>query len=203
MKYVEAPNEVSGSRVATELFLAGGISNCPNWQQELVMKLQDTDLIIFNPRRANFPMGDEEAGRKQIAWEWKYLQRADYISFWFPRETLCPITLFELGSWSMSETKLFVGCHPDYPRRFDVEIQLALRCPEIKVVYDLNCLAGQIIEYHNSKKERETGFATTCPGCDTTTHWTHFGSDWKCSTCGEWRRWHAKGWVKEGENPFS
>jgi len=153
MKYVEAPSEYSGDEYS--IFLAGGISRCPNWQQELVLRLSDTDLIVYNPRRANFPMGNELEGIKQIRWEWDYLQKVDYISFWFPKETLCPITLFELGSWSMSETKLFVGCHPDYPRRFDVEVQLSLRCPEIKIVYDIDCLARQIIDYHSSRWKGE------------------------------------------------
>ena len=147
MKYVEAPEEYTGPN--RSMFLAGGISNCPNWQREIALKLNDTDLTVYNPRRDNFPMGDLVEGKKQIRWEWKYLQEADYISFWFPKETLCPITLFELGSWSMSDKKIFVGCHLDYARRFDVEEQLELRRPEVEIVYDLYRLLAQIIEYHN------------------------------------------------------
>jgi hypothetical protein len=36
--------------------------------------------------------------------------------FWFPCETLCPITLYELGAWTVlapqTGTKLFVGACP-------------------------------------------------------------------------------------------
>jgi len=39
----------------------------------------------------------------------------------FPCETLCPITLYELGTWSIlsqqTGAKLFVGCHPEYKRK--------------------------------------------------------------------------------------
>ena len=38
----------------------------------------------------------------------------------FPAETLCPITLYELGTWTQrglhSDTKIFVGCDPNYKR---------------------------------------------------------------------------------------
>lgn len=143
MKYVEAPKRhwYSGN---TSVFLAGGISNCPNWQIELVNKLKDTDLFFLNPRRHNFPMGDKEEGMKQIKWEFAHIKRADMISFWFPKETLCPITLFELGACSMMDKPIFVGCHPDYKRRFDVEIQLELRRPEVEIVYSLDDLANQL-----------------------------------------------------------
>jgi len=92
MKYIEAPTEHSTSSPFT-LFLAGGISNCPDWQQEMVEKLKDTNLVLFNPRRANFPMGDKDAGLRQIKWEAYYLDKCNYILFWFPKETnLCRVS---------------------------------------------------------------------------------------------------------------
>ena len=56
-----------------DLFLAGGISNCPDWQSEVIKMLGDTDLNIANPRR---PYGLEKTGdaaAKQIAWEHEML----------------------------------------------------------------------------------------------------------------------------------
>ena len=29
------------------------------------------------------------------------------ISFWFPKETICPIVLYELGAWSMTNKTYF------------------------------------------------------------------------------------------------
>ena len=144
MRYVEAPDTGENLPPGFSVFLAGGISGCPDWQKEFADKLRDTDLIVYNPRRADFPMGDKEAGLRQIKWEAHYLEKASCIIFWFPKETVCPIVLFELGSWSMTEKPIFVGCHPDYSRRFDVETQLAIRRPNVKVVYDLKCLADQL-----------------------------------------------------------
>lgn len=49
------------------VFLAGGITNCPQWQQEVIDRLQgyEIECTILNPRRANFPIGDPSAAREQ------------------------------------------------------------------------------------------------------------------------------------------
>lgn len=146
MKYVEALQEFEGdlSGYRRSVFLAGGISGTPLWQKEIVSLLQDTNLVLFNPRRKDFPIGDSNAAREQIEWEFRYLRKAAAISFWFSKETLCPIVLFELGSWSMTGSPIFVGVHPEYERRQDIEIQMSLVRPTVEIVYDLDALAEQI-----------------------------------------------------------
>jgi len=132
------------------VFLAGGITGCPNWQQEIVHLFDETDMILLNPRRENFPIDDPQAAREQITWEYHHLRRADAILFWFPRETLCPIVLYELGAWSMTSGVLavrkpiFVGVHPEYKRRQDVEIQTRLERPGVRIAYRLPDLALQV-----------------------------------------------------------
>lgn len=143
MKYVEALNKYEGK--GNSLFIAGGITNCPDWQAELVESLKNEDITILNPRRKNFPIDDPNASEEQIIWEFEHLKKADAVSFWFPKETLCPITLYELGKISMTSKKLFVGVHPEYKRKRDIEIQTKLLRPEIKIVYSIKDLAGQII----------------------------------------------------------
>jgi hypothetical protein len=147
MKYIEAPREFEGdlSGYRRSVFLAGGITNCPAWQQEMVELLESTNLVLFNPRRKDFPIGDPNAAREQIEWEYRYLRKAASILFWFPKETLCPIVLFELGSWSMTGSPIFVGVHPEYERRQDIEIQMSLVRPTLEIVYDLDDLAKQVI----------------------------------------------------------
>lgn len=144
MRYIEALENLESPQSQPSLFLAGGITDCPDWQQALVQMLRDTDLILLNPRRANFPMADPTAASQQIDWEHKHLRLADAISFWFCAEAMQPITLYELGAWSMTDKPLFVGVHPDYSRRQDVEIQTKLARPDVKIVYALSDLAGQI-----------------------------------------------------------
>lgn len=143
MKYIEAPDEFLGEE--TSLFLAGGISGCPDWQQEVVKELQDESITLLNPRRKRFPIEDPTAAREQIQWEYQHLRKASLISFWFPRETLCPIVLYELGAWSMTAKPILVGVHPAYQRRLDVEIQTRLSRPEVEIVDTIQDLARQII----------------------------------------------------------
>src|SRR3989344_3487307 len=136
MKYIEAPAEYLGNE--RSLFLAGGISNCYDWQKDLVQLLKDEEIVLLNPRRINFPMNDKNAAPEQIEWEHRHLRRAKAVSFWFPKETVCPITLYELGVQMMKNKPLFIGVHPEYERKLDVEIQTRLERPEIEIAYDLN-----------------------------------------------------------------
>jgi len=144
MKYIESPKIYKGKEKS--LFLAGGIQNCPDWQHYMAMYLlKDADIVLFNPRRKDFPIDDPSAAQAQIKWEYEYLRKATAILFWFPRETLCPIVLYELGAWSMTDKKIFVGVHPLYKRKQDVEIQTGLARPKIGIVHSEEALAAQVI----------------------------------------------------------
>lgn len=152
MKYIEAPEKHYTGEIS--IFLAGGITNCPDWQKEMVELLKDLDIVIFNPRRENFPIGEKTAAYEQIEWEFEFLDRVDMILFWFSRGSLNPIVLFEYGKWLMNtRTKglgiykpIFVGIDPEYERRADVEIQTNLENTYIgsRIVYSLKDLANQI-----------------------------------------------------------
>ena len=151
MHVLQAPNEWEHGVIAYNMtFLAGGITNCHNWQQDAINQLQQYDLpvLLFNPRRDDWNMeaGLEES-RKQIEWEYKYLKECVACIFWFPPETLCPITLFELGYMLGTRTKLFIGCDPEYKRKFDVEVQTSLRDPKIKVHDNLKDLINEYVDW--------------------------------------------------------
>lgn len=142
MRYIEAPIPDDG--IGISVFLAGGITGCPDWQSEIMGKLVNDDITVLNPRRADFPIHDPGAAREQIYWEHTHLRKADVILFWFPCETLCPIVLYELGAWSMTNKSIVVGVHPDYQRRADVEIQTELARPDVTVVHSLNALVDAL-----------------------------------------------------------
>jgi len=144
-QYIEAPQEFRGGDPS--LFLAGGITGCPDWQAEMRELLSGTRLALLNPRRADFPINDPGAAEAQIGWEHRHLRLATAVLFWFSCETMCPIVLYELGAWSMTQKALFVGVHPGYARRQDVEIQTRLARPEVKIVNSLRELAAQVLEW--------------------------------------------------------
>lgn len=139
MDYVEAPASIDHA-ARPYVFFAGGITDCPDWQALLRDRLRLVEGTILNPRRANFPIHDPTAAAQQIAWEFSMLRQADVISFWFAKETLNPIVLFELGAalervnWQRSGTdeaaqQLVIGVEPGYARTQDVQIQTRLALP--------------------------------------------------------------------------
>lgn len=148
MKYIECPEEYKEYK--RTLFLAGGITGCNDWQKKVVKELSNEDLVLFNPRRNNFVL-DKFSSEIQIKWEHKYLLRADAILFWFPCETLCPITLYELGKMLMTNKRIFLGIHPKYKRKRDIEIQTKLIRPEIEIVYSISDLIDQVMFWRRSK----------------------------------------------------
>ena len=51
IEIVQAPNYSKLKGI--ELFLAGGISNCPNWQMELSEKIKNDQTLIKAFKRSN------------------------------------------------------------------------------------------------------------------------------------------------------
>lgn len=148
IELVQAPSEDKFKGV--KIFIAGGISNCPKWQDELVEKLSNEpkllkfkkkNIVIFNPRCKEIP--EEEA---QIKWEYKRLKKSDIISFWFSEGSLNPITLFEYGKhFKSKDKKIVVGCHPDYERRNNVITQTKLENPKLKVNENFDDFYNEIV----------------------------------------------------------
>jgi hypothetical protein len=134
MKVVTAP-DLLVERDGISVFLAGGITGCPDWQSEVIELLREDinlrgsvgdNAYVLNPRRPDFDVNNHTLSEQQIRWEFEHINRADLMLFWFPAETLCPITLYELGRAVGSNKKVFIGIHPEYKRKFDLEVQCGL-----------------------------------------------------------------------------
>ena len=138
-KYVEAINDYKREYGERSIFLAGGIIGCGDWQKEMSERLSDTDLIILNPRRSDFPE-ETNATTIQIKWEFDHLRKADMILFWFPKEGQCMTSLYELGTWSNTDKPLFVGIESGYVKRGGMIKQLALVRPDLPIVNNLEDL---------------------------------------------------------------
>jgi len=138
VQYIEAPSLEQAKYPS--IFLAGGITNCPDWQSEVCRELSWQELTLFNPRRKSFPIHDETAAQMQIEWEYERLRGADILLFWFSRGSVNPIVMFEYGSALERHENIVVGVDPGYPRRQDVYIQTALRRPKLKIAFELVAL---------------------------------------------------------------
>ncbi len=143
MQYIVSPDEWKPLPNQPSVFLAGGISGCPDWQRELAKLLIMTNYAVLNPRRKEF-IDSQAAAEAQIEWEFMNLRKADVISFWFCKEAIQPIALYELGAWSMTDTPLVVGVEKGYPRELDVRAQTAFARPDVHVVGTIEDLAAKI-----------------------------------------------------------
>jgi len=153
IKLIKCPAEYERTySFAKSVFLAGGITGCPDWQSNFVnlalALYGDRDRVIIDPRRDNFDASDPKMTEEQIAWEYRHLRRVSQIAFWFPKETLCPITLFELGAALERHQDILVGCHPDYARAMDLKYQIQNHRMRayIQIVHTVGDLVQQVFE---------------------------------------------------------
>ncbi|MET8704294.1 nucleoside 2-deoxyribosyltransferase domain-containing protein [Kitasatospora sp. NPDC004723] len=147
-RYFEAPDYyVPAAGDPRAVFLAGGITGCWDWQAVLAEELLAEGLVVLNPRRADFPIGDPSAAPAQIAWEHHHLHLPAVVTaFWFAAETVQPIALLELGAaLDNPARRIALGAHPHYPRRLDVVEQARLARPGLPVAASLDGLAAEVI----------------------------------------------------------
>lgn len=140
MKVITAVEEYKRQPGDITCFLAGGITDCAEWQDEVIKILSEMDLpklVIFNPRRKNFPINDPNASTEQITWEYNMLNQMDIFSMYFAysEQSVQPICMYELGRHLERMrvrfpedflSRIIVSSEPTYSRLQDVEIQTKL-----------------------------------------------------------------------------
>ena len=159
MKIYTAPEIYKREANDICIFLAGGITNCDNWQDTVIDRLSksssNNNMVVFNPRRDNFPIGNPNESVKQITWEFKYIEESDIFSMYFCNANYDqPICMYELGrnivrmqekypnSW---QDRIIITVEPGYKRAKDVEIQVALATNgKLKIRDDINVHAAAI-----------------------------------------------------------
>ena len=141
-----------------DLFLAGGISGCWDWQNALSDKLinltgGESNAIIANPRRPDGLAKTWGAAFEQISWEATALTRSSAKVFFFTSDTLQPIVLFELGKelGRSERSRLFVYIERGYEREFDVLAQCQFAGHKDPVFHgdkgDIGLFASTVAEY--------------------------------------------------------
>ena len=113
----------------TSIFLAGSIAMgaAEPWQDEIVQLLKDTDMLIFNPRRADWDSSwkqdiSDEQFREQVQWELNHLELAEKVFIYFDPNTQAPITLLELGRQAEQGNVAAVCCPDGFWRKGNVQV---------------------------------------------------------------------------------
>ena len=160
-RYVKQPNDIL-------VFLAGGITNCQNWQEDVIAQIErdhteeeTKNLIIFNPRRSKFDMSNPSESVKQIRWEFEALESCDIFSMYFcESESVQPICMYELGRNLVRIQNRFpsnwwyrtiITTEMGYKRRDDVMTQVGLATSG----------AGNMVRCHNMVEDNKMFHAIT------------------------------------------
>lgn len=122
-------------------FLGGGITNCRNWQNEVIEELfklseeEDLkDLVIYNPRRQNFDINQIKA-EDQIKWQFERIEKSHLFSMFFcgGTDSPQPICFFEYGKQLVARSNktgtLIITAQKDFVRFEDVYIQTHIMYP--------------------------------------------------------------------------
>lgn len=149
--------------IYTSVFLAGGITNCKEWQKEVIEELDNEYISIFNPRQEYFDISDKNASYKQILWEFERLEQMDIFSMYFCNDNSDqPICMYELGrnivrmqnrfpsDW---EKRIVISIEDGYKRTQDVLIQTHL-CTKGRVFVETNANPESHAEYIKGKLRR-------------------------------------------------
>ena len=142
MQVFEAIESYDHNPGAISLFLAGGISQCDDWQSEVIKVLKDIEattmpalknLVIFNPRRSTFDITNKNETVNQIHWEFNCLEHADLFTMFFANSpSPQPICFYELGRNLVRmqqrfpedfDTRILIGVQNGFSRADDVFIQ--------------------------------------------------------------------------------
>ena len=142
IRVVTAPEIYDGN--GFRVFLAGGITKCGQWQKQAINWLLKNhkcmageEIVLYNPRRPSFDINDPSASRRQIEWEFKYLNKMGLFTMFFygPTESDQPICFYELGryievikrNFPMTwQHRIVVTASREFRRWQDVEIQTGL-----------------------------------------------------------------------------
>ena len=110
------------------IFLAGSINMgaTRDWQAEFAAALADLDVIVLNPRRADWDRSwrteaDEPEFRRQVEWELAALESSDVVVMYLDPASQSPISLLEFGLYARSG-RLIVLCPPGFWRKGNIDV---------------------------------------------------------------------------------
>ena len=130
---------------SVSIFLGGSIDMgmAEHWQDRLTSDLSDYDeeLVIYNPRRDDWDASwvqDPTPGtqfHEQVSWELELQESADIRVYYFGADSKAPITLLELGLFSVYPN-VIVCCPKTFYRYGNVKMVADLYDIKIVETYD-------------------------------------------------------------------
>lgn len=127
-KFLPPESIASRDRTVKYVFLAGSIEmgKAKDWQKEMEDFFEKEGWGTFNPRRKDWDSSWEQSIEdpqfyQQVSWELDGLEKADMVLLYLEPDTKSPISLLELGKFSIPG-KTFVVCPDGFWRKGNVDI---------------------------------------------------------------------------------
>ena len=130
---IKPPSRIRPDPNQESVFLAGAIDNgtARDWRSELMEYFDGDDryngLVFYNPLADNWDPNLQmsitcERFEQQVNWELDMLRNAFLVVFFFPAESVAPISLFELGFVCDEPDRVMVVAEEGYWRRGNLEV---------------------------------------------------------------------------------
>jgi hypothetical protein len=130
------------------IFLGGSLSG--EWRRQVIAGLENTELIIFTSWFESPDYPDPSQEPDLIDWEYRHLQHSDAVLFWFCPKDLAENAMIQLGMYSQAAwQRLFVGVHPEYQWRREVETWCQVVCKGIKVSHQIDDILIQVQAWYS------------------------------------------------------
>ena len=141
--YLRSPERLGEKKDKYCIFLAGPIQGAPNWRQDILDLDWPSEVMFLDPAQKGITDFNHQ---EQVDWETDYLNLADEILFWIPKEAekiegrdYAQTTRTELGEWLAKSSKcckkLIIGIHSEFPGR-QYFVERATRDYGISQIYD-------------------------------------------------------------------
>lgn len=147
MQVIRIPAQYHGD--APSVFLGGGAGG-RDWRRTLIGLISDTTWVLLDPLTPPDFGDDGDALRRRTEWEFEHLGRATVKLFWFPADTPCMLSLFELGAWAKEDVPLVLGIEPGYQKRDELLLQMQLERPQLAIASTLHELAAHLKRYETA-----------------------------------------------------
>lgn len=158
---VTSPQALPAGDDRIRIFLAGSIDmgRSEDWQSRVADALADADVVLFNPRRADWnpawqASSDEPEFVRQVRWELQALEAADIVLMYFAPGSQSPVTLLEMGLHARGG-KLIVAAPPGFWRKGNVDITADHY--GVRRVEDIDALIAAVRERVEQMQQQQAG----------------------------------------------
>lgn len=129
------------------------------WRASVQERLVTFPVTVVSSRRPmtkpkETPHSEPFEYKTMLEWENAYIDRCQAVMFWFPWESSCAESMFQLGRLARDRRiVLFVGAHPNYRCRESLVQLMKYVRPEVLVASTFEKLMSQLVGWADEQSD--------------------------------------------------